>query len=94
VANTIESQNPGEGTNPPTLSVPAPGEAAPRITPPSTGETVAARAEAAVDTPADSGDEALAEGTKKAVEPSPAQLEIEAAKDENTPAAEAVSQNG
>jgi sec-independent protein translocase protein TatB len=94
LANSIESPYPGEGTYPPTASAPAPGEVAPRIAPPSTGETVAARAEAAEDRPADSGDVALPEGTAKAVEPSPAQMEIEAAKDENTPAAEAVSQNG
>jgi sec-independent protein translocase protein TatB len=94
LANSIESPYPGEETDPPTPSAPAPGEVAPRITPPSTGETVAARTAAAEDRPADSGDVALAEGTAKAVEPSPAQLEIETAKDENTPAAEAVSQNG
>ena len=94
VANSIESPHPSEGTEPPTASLPLPGEVAPRITPPSTGETVAARAAAAEDGPADSGDGALAEGRAKAVEPSPAQLEIEAAKDLKTPAAEAVSQNG
>ena len=94
VANSIESPYPGEGTNPPTPSAPAPGEVAPRIAPPSTGETVAARAAGAEDRPADSAQGALAEGSEKAPEPSPAQLEIEAAKDQNAPAAEVVSRNG